>query len=96
MSKRGIVVLLVGLNLCLAAVLILSAWKPPAAYAQAAPLGQNYAVVAGEIRDGVDALYILDLAQRRLHVFVPNRDQNNRRLFHVGYRDLQRDFRGGN
>lgn len=96
MTKRGIIVLLVGLNLCLAAALIVSAWSPPAAFAQAAPLGQNYAVVAGEIRNGVDALYILDLGQRRLHVFVPNRDQNNRQLFHIGYRDLQRDFRGGN
>lgn len=95
MTKRGLIVVLVGLNLALGAALILSAWEPPTAMAQVAPLGQNYAVVAGEIRDGVDALYVLDLSQRRLHVFVPNRDLNNRRLFHAGYRDLQRDFRGG-
>ncbi len=95
MTKRGLIVVLVGLNLALGAVLILSTWQPPSAMAQVAPLGQNYAVVAGEIRDGVDALYVLDLSQRRLHVFVPNRDLNNRRLFHAGYRDLQRDFRGG-
>ncbi|MBK8267918.1 MAG: hypothetical protein IPK83_06275 [Planctomycetes bacterium] len=95
MTKRALIVLLVGLNLTLAAVLILSVGSPPAAYAQAAPLGQNYAIVAGEIRDGVDALYVLDLQVRRLHVFIPTRDQNNRQLIHVGFRDLQRDFRGG-
>lgn len=95
MTKRALIVLLVGLNLTLAAVLILTSWEPPAAFAQAAPLGQNYALVAGEIRDGVDGIYVLDLPVRRLHVFIPNRDQNNRQLFHVGYRDLQRDFRGG-
>ncbi|MBX3396263.1 MAG: hypothetical protein KF841_12945 [Phycisphaerae bacterium] len=94
MSKRGLIVLLVGLNLTLAAALILTGWQPPAAMAQAAPLGQNYSIVAGEVRNGMDGLYVLDLALRRLHVFIPNRDQNNRRLFHVGFRDLQRDFRG--
>jgi hypothetical protein len=95
MTKRAIIVLLVGVNLLLAATLILSTYRPSAAYAQAAPLGQNYLMVAGELRDGWDGLYIVDLAQRRMHVFVPNRDQNDRRLFHAGWRDLQKDFRGG-
>ena len=93
MSKRALIVLLLGLNLLILATLILSSWSLPAAYGQAVPLGQNYLMVAAEIRDGVDALYIIDLPQRRLHVFVPSRDQNDRRLFHVGFRDLQRDFR---
>lgn len=95
MTKRSVIVLLVGLNLILLATLVLTSWRLPAAYAQAAPLGQNYAMVAGEIRSGVDALYILDLPRRRMHVFVPNRDQNNRRLLYEGSRDFQRDFRGG-
>lgn len=95
MTKRALVVLLVGINLVLLAVLVLAGYRLPAAYAQAAPLGQNYVMVAGEINDGVDALYILDLSQRRMFVFVPNRDQNNRRLALAGFRDLQRDFRGG-
>ncbi|MFH1416966.1 MAG: hypothetical protein ABII12_01580 [Planctomycetota bacterium] len=94
MTKRAVIVLLVGVNLVLLSTLILSSWQLPAAYAQAAPLGQNYLIVAGEIHDGVDALYVIDLAHRRMHVFVPNRDQNNRRVFNVGFRDLQRDFRG--
>ena len=61
MTKKSIIILLVGLNLVLLATLILTSWKLPAAYAQAAPLGQNYVMVAGEIRDGVDALYVIDL-----------------------------------
>lgn len=93
MSKRAYVVLLLGLNLLLLATLILTSWRLPAAYAQPVPLGQNYLMVAAEIRDGVDALYVIDLPQRRMHVFMPSRDQNDRRLFHVGFRDLQRDFR---
>ncbi len=95
MTKRAIITLLVGVNLLLLAALILVLRQPPLAHAQAAPLGQNFAMVAGEIRDGVDAVYLIDLPQRRLHVFVPNRDQSNRRLFHAGFSDLQRDFRGG-
>lgn len=95
MSKRSLVVLLAGVNLVLLATLILRSWNPPAAYAQAVPLGANYLMVAAEIRDGTDALYVLDLSQRRLHVYVPNNDMVNRRLFHRGYRDLEQDFRGG-
>ncbi len=95
MSKRALIVLLWGANLLLLAVLVLSRWELPAACAQAAPLGRNFAMVSGQIRSGVDALYILDLPKRRMHVFVPSRDHNNRKVFHAGYRDLQRDFRGG-
>lgn len=95
MTKRAAIILLAGVNLVLLATLVLVSWSPPAAYAQATPLAQNYLMVAGEINDGVDALYIIDLANRRMHVFQPNRDQNNRKVFHVGFRDLQRDFRGG-
>ena len=95
MSKRGIIVLLVGLNLLLLAVLILGSWKLPSAYAQAVPLNSNYLMVAGEIRDGTDGLYVFDLSKRRMHVFVPNVDQNNRRIIYRGARDLERDFRPG-
>ncbi len=94
MTKRTVIVLLVGVNLILLATLILANWEPPTAYAQPAQLGHNYLMVAAEISDGVDAVYVVDLSQRRLHAFTPNRDRNDRRLFHVGVRDLQRDFRG--
>lgn len=95
MTKRAWIVLLVGVNLVLLATLVLAGWHLPAAYAQPTPLGQNYAMVSGQINDQSDALYVVDIPQRRLHSFIPNRDINNRRIFYVGYRDLQRDFRGG-
>ena len=95
MNKKSLIVLLVGLNLLLLATLILTSWQLPAAYAQAAPLGQNYVMVAGEIRDGVDALYVIDLSNRRMHVFIPNRNQADRKLIYSGYRDLDKEFRGG-
>jgi hypothetical protein len=94
MTKRALIVLLVGVNLVLLATLILATWHLPAANAQPAPLGQNYVMVSGKINDQSDALYVVDVSQRRLHAFIPNRDINNRRMFYAGYRDLQRDFRG--
>jgi hypothetical protein len=95
MSKRATIVLLVGINLVLLATLIIGNYQLPAAYGQAAPLAQNYLMVAGEVRDGQDVLYVIDLASRRLHAFITNRTQNDRRIFHAGVRDLQREFRAG-
>jgi len=95
MNRHGVIVLLVGVNLLLLATLIILNVSPPGAFAQVAPLGQNYAMVAAQIHNGIDGLYVLDLSQRRLHLFLPNRDQLNRRLIYTGYRDLQKDFRGG-
>jgi hypothetical protein len=93
-TKRALIVLLVGLNLLLLATLILFSYRPPAAFAQPAPLGQNYLMVAAQFRSGADAVYVVDLPQRRMHVFIPNREQLNRRFIYSGYRDLQKDFRG--
>lgn len=94
MHRRAVVVLLVGVNVLLVACLAAMTWGPSRAYAQAAPMASNYVMVAAEISDGVDGLYVIDLASREMHVFVPNRNQNDRRLLHAGLRDLQRDFRG--
>ena len=95
MTKRSLIILLVGFNLALLAALILISVAPPAAHAQAAPMGQNFAMVTAQFRNGVDGLYVLDLTTRRLHLFIPSRDANNRRALYVGYRDLVKDFRGG-
>ena len=94
MSKRAIIILLAGLNLVLLASLFLTVYRPPAAYAQAVPAPQSLVMATAEIRDKENALYMLDLAARRMHVFITNRALNNRRMIYVGYRDLQRDFRG--
>ena len=95
MSRHALIVLLVAVNLALLATLVLVTTAPPAAHAQGAPLGQNFAMVTAQFRNGVDGLYILDLTTRRLHLFIPTRDQMNRRAIYVGYRDLVKDFRGG-
>jgi hypothetical protein len=95
MNRRGVIVLLLGANLFLLATLIILNAPPPEAFAQAAPLGQNYVMVTARIRQDMDGLYVLDLSQRRLHLFMPNRDTMNRRAVYLGYRDLQKDFRGG-
>jgi len=51
MSKRALIVLLLGLNLLLLATLILSSWSLPAAYGQAVPLGQNYLSITHGAKD---------------------------------------------
>lgn len=93
MSKRAILTLLVGLNLALAAALILMTGQPRVAYAQAAPLASNYLMVSGVIQQSHDALYVIDLGNRELHCFEV--DRTSRRITHRGRRDLVRDFRGG-
>ncbi len=94
MSRKSIITLLVGANLLLLSVLIVGYTEPKTAYAQVAPAAQKYVMVSGEIRDGVDALYIIDLSRRALHVYIPNRELNRRRMIYSGARDLSRDFRG--
>lgn len=93
MTKRGLVVLLVALNLVLAATLILMAGRPNAAMAQAAPLGSNFVVVSGAVQRNLDALYVLDLANRDLHCFIV--DRTTHRITHRDRRDMLQDFRGG-
>ncbi len=93
MSKRAIVILLVGVNLLLATVLILVAGRLPEAAAQAAPLSNNFVMVSGSVLQNHDVLYVIDLANRDLHIFEV--DRSTKRIFHRDARDLLRDFRGG-
>jgi hypothetical protein len=92
--KRTLIVALVGLNLMLLAALLLSAYSVPAAYAQRAGGSYNYAAVTCEVDQAYDVLYLLDLSERKLHAFLPDRQiQSN--MQHVGFRDLESDFRRG-
>jgi len=91
MGKRSIVVLLVGVNVVLLTVLIVTAWDLPKANAQAAPLASNYVMVAGVVQSDHDALYIIDLSARTMHVF--DIDRTNRNFNLLDMRDLRRDFR---
>ena len=90
-SKRSVIAALVGLNLVLLATLVLRVYAPPTAFAQRRGAAYNFVAVTCRADKNYDALYMVDLAQRRLHCFVPNRDQTGR-VVYAGVRDLGADF----
>jgi hypothetical protein len=91
MRKHTWLSLLLCLNLILLTALVLCAYSPPAAYAQGTSLAGDYMVVAGEVQDQHDALYIIDLRNRLLHVLYFER--GTKRLRYAATRDLEQDFR---
>lgn len=91
MNKRTLIVTLVGLNLALLGALILGSYSLPAAYAQRAGVASNFVAITARANTDYDALYMVDLGQRRLHCFVPNRDHSGN-VQYIGSRDLKQDF----
>ncbi len=91
MAKNTCLTLLVCVNLILLTSIIMVGTTPRAAMAQGIGLADNYMVVAGQIQDQFDALYILDLRERTLHTFYFSR--GTRDLQYGGYRLLEQDFR---
>lgn len=91
MSKTTCVSLLVCLNLVLLTGIVLCSYSPPTALAQGTSLANDYMVVTGEIQDQHDALYIVDLRNRLLHVIYY--DRGRRLLQYAASRDLEQDFR---
>lgn len=91
MSKNTWLALLVTLNLVLVAGLVLTATSPKAALAQGTGLAGDYLVVAGEVQDSHDAVYMIDMRSRILHVLYY--DRGTKRLKYGQARDLERDFR---
>ena len=95
MSKQTLILALIGLNLFLAAAMVLCAYSPPAAYAQRAGASSGYLAVTARVDTqsggGLDALFLLDLGSRKMHCFVPNRDQSGK-VEYAGSRDLAADF----
>lgn len=82
---------LICVNLILITGILLFSYSIPAANAQTASLASDYLVVAGEIQDQHDALYMIDMRTRFLHIFYFDRGQ--RMLKYAGWRDLEQDFR---
>jgi hypothetical protein len=76
MTKRAVIVGLVGLNLLLLGGLILMVYDLPQAYAQGVGRSANYAMVAGKIDEGIDAVYLLDLDRQILDVILVNKQGN--------------------
>lgn len=91
MNKTTWLTVLVCLNLILLTGLVLVGAGPRTAAAQGTGLAGNYLVVAGEIQDGFDAIYLIDLRERALHYFYF--EKGTRRLVWGGGRPLEADFR---
>ncbi|MEE9297150.1 MAG: hypothetical protein V3W34_19595 [Phycisphaerae bacterium] len=89
--KRSIIVALAGVNLLLLTALVLSSYSLPTAYAQRMGASSNFVAVTSQSDKDYDVLFLLDLAERRLHCFTPNRDRSGH-VSYAGSRDLQRDF----
>ncbi len=91
MNKKTCLSLLVCVNLALLTAILLCSYSLPQAYAQGTSLASDYMVVAGEIRDQHDGLYIIDVRNRTLHVLYY--DLGTKRLRYAASRDLESDFR---
>ena len=91
MRRSTVIAALVCLNLMLLTGIVLSSYSLPPAYAQTAGLATDYLVVAGEIQDEHDAIYLVDIRNRMLHVLYFDRGQ--RQLRWGASRDLEQDFR---
>jgi len=91
MSRTTLLTFLICVNVALVTALVWCALPPKVAYAQGTGLAGNYLAVTGQIQREFDALYLLDLQQRALHVFYFLKGSND--LQYAGFRDLERDFR---
>lgn len=91
MNKTAWLTFLVCLNLILLTAIVFVSTTPRAAYAQGTGLADKYMMVAGEVMDDFDALYVVDMRERTLHTFFFRKGTRN--LEYGGYRLLERDFR---
>ena len=91
-TKHSFIVLLVGLNLLLLAVLLIGSNSPPAAYAQSGARPGDFVCVTAKAQGrSFDVLYVLDMPARKLHAFYPVSEQTKEHL-PVQPRDLKTDF----
>ena len=91
LTKRSLIVGLVGLNLFLAAALIFSLDLVPAAYAGRGGRAGDFAVCTVQVHEDFDVLYILDQQARLLHCFVPSTKKDGKLTF-VQTRNLEEDI----
>jgi hypothetical protein len=91
MTKRSLIVGLLGINLFLLAALILGSYSLPSAYAQRVGGASNFIAVTCEADQDYDVLFVIDLAQRKMHTFAATRNRNGDVLY-KGARDLKEDF----
>lgn len=85
--------LLVVVNLVLLSVLLGHAVRGQPAFAQPVNISSDYLAVAAEVQSGLDAVYLIDVADRRLYMLVPSKGGKPMQLEGVATRDLNDDFR---
>jgi hypothetical protein len=91
-TKPALIVMLLGLNVYLLAMLFTQTASLPAAFAQAGTRPGDFAcVTAKPIGQTYDVYYVFDVTERKLHAFHPIGAQSPQ-LRHIGPRDLARDF----
>jgi len=90
-SKRSIIVALIGLNLFLLIAVVSGSYSLPSAMAQRRGASGDYVAVTCRADPNYDVLYIIDLAERALHCFVPDRDRSGH-MTYAGVRNLVADF----
>jgi hypothetical protein len=91
-TKRSLIGALVGLNVVLASALVFFSYSLPAAHAQRMGASNNYVAVTCRSDNDFDVLYMLDLSERKLHCFVPDRNIASGDMKYGGARDLAKDF----
>lgn len=91
MNKNTWLTLLICVNLVLFTAIVLVGTAPRAAQAQGIGLADNYMMVAGEVQDDLDALYLVDMKERTLHTFFFRKGTYD--LEYGGFRLLEQDFR---
>ncbi len=91
-TKRSLIVLLVGANLFLLALLLFGSYSLPAAYAQAGGRAGDFSLVTAKAAaQNYDVVYVLDRPARKLHAFYPT---GRGGFAYAQWRDLVSDFRG--
>ena len=92
LKKTTVLVMLVVLNLVLLSAVLIGATHGKSAFAQQAGMPINYLAIAGEMQNGYDGVYIIDLDKRQLNLLAPIRGgRTNLEL--IDARNLTSDFR---
>jgi hypothetical protein len=87
--KRALIIGLVVVNVVLLAALLL-ATDPPKAYGQSYRGTHDYLVATGHFQRGFDAMYVIDLARRKMCYFLF--DKTTKRMIPYAMRKLRTDF----
>lgn len=92
LTKRCIIAILGGINLLLAAALILASQPAPSAFAQRGARAGNFvSVTAKASGQSYDVLYVLDVPGQKLHGYYPAGGRGGN-LIATPPRDLAQDF----